>query len=464
MTSDNAKRLRWLVLIISALSIPFLVVVEGVRASSPSLDHTDSGWATVALPFEDLRTARDVKIRLVYDPAYALSSDPNARVVDGRDSTTRLLAEGDQLAKNAGHIGAGYAVLICAIGSNKVKSIHASLFLEGNARLSVPFAVTYQGGMPLMREADSTSLSGGTPVMHWNDIQAFDFTISEPPLCDGPRTLKPGRTLLDRGGDDTKSGFVVTGIGNSDLPKFVESSFLGIPGPQRTLKTPMIGGLPTGRSGVGPDTMSFANFHIDSQDSLQTMVMDTLPTEITARSFPENLRFRESSPSSEESQYPDLSSVATLSAQISAVDGHSATIWDRLSTAALIYFTIGSAILASAIFLRFWPTSTTGDQLSGQRVKGHALDSRSKPATPSASRTGRTGGTKQLKNSQKSPAGIPHGLGQARPAKARPVKKAGSTQPSASEAPDAVQRSHKRPPPSKAKPMKASPEPKQAEN
>jgi hypothetical protein len=192
-------------------------------------------------------------------------------------------------------------------------------------------------------------VSGPIAGREWNDIQLIEFKVDDIAPCDQARILRFGRTLVERLGDDTRSGFLIVDGASYGSPPLSRGTFLGITGPNRGLRTPFIGGIPNVRpKGFNPGIAVLEENPLGLKGLWA--IQASMPTEVTSRDIPANLQFVNSTPRSLSPDSLDVVSVTGLSADVSMVDRVERQKWSRISTGATIYLAVGGSIVAALIY------------------------------------------------------------------------------------------------------------------
>ncbi|MGI5161526.1 hypothetical protein [Microbispora sp. CA-102843] len=356
------RLMRIILLLISALSIPALIITDQVQSAIP-VDASPTGWATVAFPLKYYGYARYIRLRLIYEPRYQLNSTSES--VTWLDKTQFEKASKKRVDSYARR-GAAYVLLPCkAPHVGRIPTVKVSLLLGGTARLEEPVGIDWKDGEPLIKAVEARNISfPDLQDFGIRDAQAFDFTLSDPPPCTEARTLKQGASLMQRAGDDVKPGFVVTGVGENDFPGFKAGSFMGIPGPRRALQTPLVGGTPTGPA-PSPELSGF----IVSQ-RMDIAIMSNMSSEIVAQGLPEEVEFSASDPASEKSNYMQLPSISRVSAKIMVMDKSSEKLWRKLNLAATIYMALGGGVVSALLFELFRSSEKKGKVNQSRRSEG----------------------------------------------------------------------------------------------
>lgn len=387
------SRARYIALIFSVLSIPAALFIGQVRESS-SQAESEGGWAALAISYSDLGKLGNIRARIVFDPFYRLSDPSSSIIVDRLDVDLKKFASDDWTPARA------YAVLLCKTPGSEVSSVHGALYLQGPARLFFP-TIVHKSPPTIHRIDKWTALSGKLGSKQRSDLQVFDFTVEQLETCEEPRILKEGRNLPERGGDDTKSSFLVVGLGPEDRQDMTSNGLLGVKGPNLAFATPYVGGLPDEPSSP-PGKYQFSTERNPPGLEGEWMMLSSTPSQIVSRSMPSNLRMRTSDPMSEHSDSLDIRSIHGVEGNVQLYDSDADALWKNLDKAGSIYLGIGIGVISSWVFEVAWswreahstkagvvqPKSTSTKRPSAGAAAAKSADTKQSPGTTQRKSTG----------------------------------------------------------------------------
>lgn len=358
------KRLaRVTLLIIVIVSIPLGIAPTLIRQSQPVITYS-AGWAAVTLPQYSAAADGAVAMRLVYDPFYRLTEPGGDLTWIAENLTFPPQSFINYVRENFTKPSVGYALLMCSLRGYNGRPVRGSLVLQGDARLWHPLMMTQEG--PLFEAPQEQKTSPyKIASTSWSDLQSFPFSVDNVQQCtSGVPTLGQGLTFADRSGAEARSGFVILGLAQS--PPMVTGAFLGIAGPARALRTPLIGGIPGQTPAMPGDAFTYpggGGYGLASP----------IPTEIVNRDAPPNMRFVDSSPQSMNTSSLDIVSGVDASASINMLDTQSDLDWSHAELAANIYMGIILSVAAALLFELLW--SRRGIDRSVTAVQGSGRDS-----------------------------------------------------------------------------------------